>query len=532
MVVHSQPSGVAEEDLLKGLSIIHRDTHGRYSLSDQVALRAQEQLGSTAGLIKHLGLTPAEVLTWKYEPRYHLRPAQQNPSALVDAGGNALFPFWRTWFLLGGRGAGKTHAGSAGVIEEARADPEARILIVGPTWSLVRETQLEGPSGILTLSPPWFRPEFKVSRKELHWPNGARGFCVSAEKAGKFRGKGMSYIWADEIVAWEKNPIEVYRECTRVLRFPTARATKLGLPPRMCITTTPAPTQLFREILQDRDGLVLARSTTLDNASNLPPQYLRQALAGLHTTEGRREYGGELFFALDANLYRKVNWEKTRIKSLAHLHARPEKYGDWAPARLQGQKISTPFDFIVISVDPATGEKKGADLHGIVVLGFRWEPDFFCHSYVLADLSLQAPEASAWAKKAVDAWKEWKTEAPAGKCWVFAETNTGGSMVKQVLRAQDAKVKVKGQRAMQSKAERASPVSILCEADQVHMVGRHHALEKQLAAFTGQEGGHARDDRADAFAWPIYLYVCPKRAMRGVGSAGDKKEEEDEESEE
>lgn len=531
MVATTLPTGLAEEDLLKGLSIIHRDTHGRLSLSDAVALQAQAELGTTAGLIKHLHLTPAEVLTWKYEARFHLRPAQQNPSAFLAASDEALFPFWRTWFLLGGRGAGKTHAGSAGVIEEARQDPNARIVIVGPTWSLIRETQLEGPSGILSLSPPWFMPEFKVSRKELHWPNGAIGFCVSAEKAGKFRGKNASYLWADEIVAWEKNPLEVYKECRRVLRVETPRMRKLGLPARLCITTTPAPTQLFREILRDRHGLVLARSTTLDNASNLDPQYLRQALAGLHTTEGRREYGGELFFALDANLYRKVDWTKSRIKSLKHLPARPAEYGEWAPARLRGQKITKRFDFIVVSVDPATGEKKGADLHGIVVVGCRWEPDFFCHSYVLADLSLQAPEASAWAKRAVDAWREWKEDAPPGKCWVFAETNTGGSMVKQVLRAQDSKVRVKGMRAMQSKADRASPVSILCESGQVHMVGRHHDLEKQLAAFTGQEGGHGRDDRADAFAWPIFLYVCPKRAMRGAGSK-DVEEPPEEDAEE
>lgn len=31
------------------------------------------------------------------------------------------------------------------------------------------------------------------------------------------------------------------------------------------------------------------------------------------------------------------------------------------------------------------------------------------------------------------------------------------------------------------------------------MVGRHEKLEEQIASLTGQEGGYARDDRADAF---------------------------------
>ncbi len=515
----SQAAEVGEEDLLKGLAIIHRDTHGRLSLSDRVGLKAADLWGEVTGVVGRLGLTPAEVLTWKYEPRYHLRPAQQSPSALIAAGGEALFPFWRTWFLLGGRGSGKTHSGSAGVIEEAREDPDARILIVGPTWSEIRKTQLEGPSGILSLSPPWFRPEFKVSKKELHWPNGAVGFCVPAQSSGKFRGYNCSYGWADEIVAWRKEPLEIYKECRRVLRIVTPRMRGLGLPARLCITTTPAPTELFREILADREGLILARSTTLDNASNLDPAYLKYALSVFHTTEGRREFGGELFFALDANLYRKVNWEASRVKSLAAI---PERKAE----RFKGLPL---FDKVVVSVDPATGEKKSSDLHGIVVVGIREEDDGLLHTYVLADLSLQSPEPSTWARAAVKAYHAWKEYAPKGRTWVFAETNTGGSMVKSTVRQEDGTVRYRGKRAKQSKAERHAPVSSVCEAGLVHMVGKHHRLEEQLGKFTGAEGGHGRDDRADAFAWPIFLYVVPKRQNHGAAGRAAEEEEEDEE---
>jgi phage terminase large subunit-like protein len=522
MVVHGAPE-VGEENLLAGLEIIHRDTHGQLSLGDQVGLKAHELWGDIQGLVGRLSLTPAEVLTWHYEPRYHLRPAQQSPSALLTADFHRRYPWWRTWFLLGGRGAGKTHAGSVAVIEEARQDPDARILIVGPTWSEIRKTQLEGPSGILTLAPPWFRPEFKVSKKELHFPNGAVGFCVPAQSAAKFRGYNCSYGWADEIVAWKKEPLEVYKECRRVLRIVTPWMRAQGLPARLCITTTPAPTELFREILKEREGLILARSTTLDNASNLDPAYLRTALRLLNTTEGRREFGGELFFALDATLYRKVSWDRTRVRS---LDAIPERKAE----RFRGLPL---FDKVVVSVDPATGEKKSSDLHGIVVLGIREEDDGLLHTYVLADLSLQSPEASAWAKKAVEAYHAWRGYAPPKKAWIFAETNTGGSMVRDAVWAVDRKVPYAGKRAHgANKAERAAPVSMLCEAGLVHMVGKHHKLEKQLAEFTGREGGHGRDDRADAFAWPIFLYVVPHRASRGAAGVREPTTQEAEEAEE
>lgn len=505
---------IEQEDLLAGLEIIHRDTHGRLSLSERVAVQARSRWGGASALKERLGLTDAEVLAWHYEPRFHLRPAQRRPDAFgMD---------WRTWFFLGGRGAGKTHAGACAVLEEARQDPQARILIVGPTWSEIRKTQLEGPSGILTLAPPWLLPEFKVSKKELHFPNGAIAFCVPAQGGAKFRGYNCSFGWADEIVAWRKEPIEVYKECRRVLRIVTDRMRARRAPARLCITTTPAPTQLFREILAEREGLVLARSTTLDNAAYLDPANMRMVRRVFSTTEGRREYGGELFFALDANLYRRVNWDASRVKTLEEVPAR------------KGDRFL--FDSIIISVDPATGEKKTSDLHGIVVLGIREEDDGLLHSYVLADLSLQSPEPSAWAKRAVDAYHAWKAYARPRKTWIFAETNTGGNLVKSAIRAVDGGVRFRGKRARgASKAERAAPVSMLAEAALVHMVGRHHLLEKQLAEFTGKEGGHGRDDRADAFAWPIYLYVVPRRAMRGAvgkhAEAGDSGEEEEEEAE-
>jgi len=495
----------AGDNLLAGLTIIRPETHGRYSLAERAGLKFREQLRRQARLTEHLRLSQAEVLAWHYDTTLWRRPVQTPPAGV-----------WRTWFLLGGRGAGKTYAGSVAVIEEAMADPEARILIVGPTDSEIRKTQLEGPSGILSLAPPWFCPVHRRSKRTLDFPNGAKAFYVPAQNPDKLRGYNVSLVWADEIVAWKKSPLEVYAECRRVARIQTTRMRAEGLPARLIITTTPQPTQLFREILADRDGLVLARSSTFDNAANLDGKYLAYARRVQHTTEGRREFLGELFFALDACLYRKVNWNASRVESVEAIAPREGKM---------------PFDKVVVSVDPATGEKKGADEHGIVVQGIREEADGLLHTYVLQDVSLQSPEPTAWAQAAVDAVHRWKHLAPPRKAFIFAETNTGGSLVKSVIRTVDAKVKVKGQRAMNSKAERAAPVSAMAEVGLVHMVGVHHKLEAQLGKFTGQEGGHGRDDRADAFAWPIFLYVCPKRQNAGVAGrpAPEAEESEDEE---
>lgn len=500
---------VAKEDPLAGLPIIRPETHGRYSLLDRLALKLRERFGALGGVAAPLGLTQQELLALYYNPELSLRPAQQPPDMLDEA-----LACWRVWFLLGGRGAGKTHAGATSVIREARADAEARILIVGPTYTEIQKNQLEGPSGIITLAPPWFKPEHRKSKKQLIFPNGVVADYLPAADADKFRGYGYTFEWLDEVVAWKKDPVGVFKECGRVGRGTSSRMRRLGLSSRKVITTTPAPTELFREILRDREGLVLSRSSTLDNSTNLDPAYIRQARAAANTTEGRREYLGELVFDLDPALFRKVDWNRMRI----HPKKRPEV-----------------FDYIVVSVDPATGEKKSADMHGIVVVGVRQEADGLDHVYVLADLSLRSPEPSAWAKKAVEALRAWEPFAKKDsrgrpQAWVFAETNTGGSMVKHTIRGV-AKVRVKTERARQSKAERAAPVSMWAEAGYVHMVGKHEKLEEQLASFTGQEGGHARDDRADAFCWPIFKYVVKKRKNEGAAERSEAATEADEEPE-
>ncbi|MEL6338183.1 MAG: terminase family protein, partial [Pseudomonadota bacterium] len=84
---------------------------------------------------------------------------------------------WRTWAILGGRGAGKTRAGAEWVrsmVEGSQPlDPgrAKRVALVGETVDQVREVMIFGESGILACSPPDRRPEWQATRKRLVWPN-------------------------------------------------------------------------------------------------------------------------------------------------------------------------------------------------------------------------------------------------------------------------------------------------------------------------------------------------------------------------
>ncbi|MGR3520711.1 MAG: ATP-binding protein, partial [Roseovarius sp.] len=67
---------------------------------------------------------------------------------------------WRTWVILGGRGAGKTRAGAEWVrarVEGALpldAGACKRLALIGETVEQVREVMIFGESGIMACSPP------------------------------------------------------------------------------------------------------------------------------------------------------------------------------------------------------------------------------------------------------------------------------------------------------------------------------------------------------------------------------------------
>ena len=111
---------------------------------------------------------------------------------------------WRTWVIMGGRGAGKTRAGAEWVraqvegalpLDEGRA---RRVALVGETIEQVREVMIFGDSGILACSPPDRRPTWEAGRKRLVWPNGAVATIHSAFDPEGLRGPQFDAAWVDE----------------------------------------------------------------------------------------------------------------------------------------------------------------------------------------------------------------------------------------------------------------------------------------------------------------------------------------------
>ena len=112
---------------------------------------------------------------------------------------------WKTWVVLGGRGAGKTRAGAEWVraqVEGWKAEDAGRakrVALVGETFDQARDVMVFGESGILACSPPDRCPAWEAGKRQLVWKNGATAKVYSASDYDGLRGPQFDAAWVDEV---------------------------------------------------------------------------------------------------------------------------------------------------------------------------------------------------------------------------------------------------------------------------------------------------------------------------------------------
>lgn len=151
---------------------------------------------------------------------------------------------------------------------------------------------------------------------------------------------------------------------------------------------------------------------------------------------------------------------------------------------------------IVIAVDPsgcAGDEDVRSDEIGIVVCGLGRDGK----GYVLEDLSGRYGPAD-WGKVVADAFERHEADR------VVAETNFGGAMVGEIVRAARPGTPFTEVRASRGKVARAEPISALFDQGKVVLSGSFPDLEDQMCAMTtaGYMGSKS-PDRADAMVWGL-----------------------------
>lgn len=420
------------------------------------------------------GLTDAQCRELLHDWRFLARPQQIAPAD--DA--LEIGP-WLTWLILAGRGFGKTRTGSEWVREQVKAGAK-RIHLIAPTASDARDVMVEGESGLLsvcwagdkTLTGDMLgRPSYEPSKRRLTWANGAIATLFSAEEPERLRGPQAEVLWADELASWK-----YLRDTWDMAMF----GLRLGDRPRTCITTTPKPLPLLKEIIAD-PRTVVTRGSTFDNASNLAPTFLKAVKDKYEGTRlGRQELNAEILDDLPGALWTRDAIDGHRVREAPELQR------------------------VVISIDPSgtKGTSDDGDEIGIVAAGLGVDG----RAYVLADRTCKL-SPDGWGRRAVNAYYEFAGDR------IVAERNFGGAMVEHVIKTIDKNVAYKEVTASRGKVARAEPVAALYEQGRVSHVGSMPELEDQMCQIA-PEGyvGDGSPDRADALVWALTELMLEEQA--------------------
>ncbi|MGR3485932.1 MAG: DNA-packaging protein [Paracoccaceae bacterium] len=371
---------------------------------------------------------------------------------------------WRTWVILGGRGAGKTRAGAEWVRSLIGRGRAGRVALVAATIDQGREVMVLGDSGLLATAPPAARPVWHAGRKLVEWPSGQTAQLFSAHDPESLRGPQFDAAWADELAKWPRA-----RETWDMLQM----ALRLGDDPRACVTTTPRDVEILRHLL-DSPSTVRTHAPSEANAAHLAPGFLAEMRARYGGSRlGRQELDGVLLGQVEGTLWPRAVLDAAR--------ARPAP----VPER------------VVVALDPAV--TAGGDATGIVVAGARHLSDRCTwEATVIADATVTGASPHAWALAAVDAWRAHRAQA------IVAEVNQGGEMVRDLIAQIDPLVPVIPAHATRGKVARAEPVAALYEQGRVHHAPGLDELEDQMGRMTrAGYAGTGSPDRVDAAVWAL-----------------------------
>lgn len=364
---------------------------------------------------------------------------------------------WNTWLILAGRGFGKTRTGAETVWSWIKDNRYKRIALIGQTVIEARQVMIEGESGLLSVVPKDAIHKYHKGDGLIEFKNGAQIRLYGGDRPERLRGPQFDAVWIDELAKFKKAE-QFWEQLNLCLR--------LGSGPKCIVTTTPRRNPVLTQLLNDPD-CVVTRGSTLDNATNLAPSFLKSL---------QKQFSGTRLEAQE--IYAQMLDETEGAL--------------WSPDKIVYEKPpNEDWKRVVVAVDPAETSGEESDETGIVVIGYHNNGQ----AYVLEDATHKAPP-SQWIRKVVELYEKYQADR------IVAEVNKGGDMVKDLLLACSPHISYKGVRATRGKAIRAEPVVSLYEQGKVKHIEPLPQLEAQLCSWVPGISNKS-PDRLDALVWGL-----------------------------
>lgn len=454
--------------------------------SERLAVRS---VYSTAADMLRPKPAPPKRLAWLETAR---------PSQLPPAGDD-----WDYWFVLAGRGFGKTRLGSEHVVDFARNNPGAEIGVIGRTDAEARRILMRGPSGILaSVDGGDLDLSFGAGKgyvespgdSKIRFANGSMIYVVGANSPDALRGLNLWLAWCDELAAWRYQQV--------IWDDVLDPAVRIGPHPHILVTTTPRPTRLIRSLLVDAATRVV-RGSTLDNAKNLSASFIRRmrrkydidpATGLARTRAGRQEINAEVLSDVVGALLTRDILDRTRYAPL--LGDKNPETGETAWL-FPGIKLEGVYRETVVALDPADGVEDG-DEQALAVVGLGYDHDLYVEEVIGMRES-----PTEYLRQAVEL-------AVKHQATIVVEKNHGGryliATLEQVMKDVGVVVPVRVVSASDGKRTRAEPIVPLFERGKAHLVGVHTDVEDQLTSWIGA-AGEKSPDRMDAVVWGLTHFL-------------------------
>lgn len=399
---------------------------------------------------------------------------------------------WCAW--LCGRGFGKTRTSTELIRECAENGEDEYVSVIAATSLTLKRDMIDGPSGIMNVSPPWFRPTHHPTRAELRWPKHPltgvrmRATLMSGEKPDRIRGDEVSKAFLDELPTWQ-SPELSWTNVELMLRR--------GANCRGYITATlkrSGPGSLFsRDLLWGKRG---------EDGVRRP----RPDLVVIHGHTSENTYLDE---KTRAGFMRRFGGTADEVTELAGGLPREAEGALWVPEIIEQFRVElippgVTLERVITVVDPSRSKVGTGDIAGIITMGLGSDK----HVYVFADDSLRKPP-DVWMEKAVSVAELHRVDEG-----IYEQNRLGEDLV-TLLRE---KARASGQHwrpvtARGTKLERAEPVSVLYKAGRVHHVGALPELEEEQCAWDPKEK-HESPNRIDALVHGVRELLLSETAQR------------------